>query len=65
MRIWSADLLGPAEAPIFKLNNRYRYTLTLRCQDSRRQRTFLTGVLLEFARDRENRMITISSDINL
>ncbi len=61
----SADLLGPAEAPIFKLNNRYRYTLTLRCQDSRRQRTFLTGVLLEFARDRENRMITISSDINL
>lgn len=60
-----ADLLGPAEAPIFKLNNRYRYTLTLRCQDSRRARAFLTGVLLEFARDRANRNITVYSDINL
>ncbi len=60
-----ADLLGPAEAPIFKLNNRYRYTLTLRCQDSRRQRAFLTGVLLEFARNRVNRTITVYSDINL
>ena len=60
-----ADLLGPAEAPIFKLNNRYRYTLTLRCKDSRRQRTFLTGILLEFSRDRANRTISIYSDIYL
>ncbi len=60
-----ADILGPAEAPIFKLNNRYRYTLTLRCQDSRRQRAFLTGVLLEFARCRANRHVTVYSDINL
>ena len=60
-----AQLLGPAEAPIYKLNNRYRYTLTLRCRDSRRQRAFLTGILLEFARDRANRAVTIYSDINL
>ena len=60
-----ADLLGPAEAPIFKLNNRYRYTLTLRCKDSRRQRTFLTGILLEFSRDGANRTISIYSDIYL
>ena len=60
-----ADLLGPAEAPIFKLNNRYRYTLTLRSPDSREQRAFLTGVLLEFQRDRTNRNITVYADINL
>ena len=60
-----AQLLGPAEAPIYKLNNRYRYTLTLRCRDSRRQRACLTGLLLEFARDRANRAVTVYSDINL
>ncbi|MDD6274595.1 MAG: primosomal protein N' [Clostridiaceae bacterium] len=60
-----AQLLGPAEAPIYKLNNRYRYTLTLRCRDSRRQRAFLTGILLEFARDRANRSVMVYSDINL
>lgn len=60
-----AQLLGPAEAPIYKLNNRYRYTLTLRCRDSRRQRAFLTGILLEFERDRANRAVTVYSDINL
>lgn len=60
-----ATLLGPAEAAIFKLNNRYRYTLTLRCQDSRRLRAFLSGVLLEFRRDRSNRTIVLYSDTNL
>jgi len=60
-----ASLLGPAEAALFKLNNRYRYTLTLRCQDSRRLRAFLSGVLLEFRRDRTNRNVVLYSDTNL
>jgi primosomal protein N' (replication factor Y) len=59
------SLLGPTEAPIFKLANRYRYTLTLRFTDSRRQREFLSGVLLEFSRAKENRGAAVYCDINL
>lgn len=58
-------LLGPAQAPIHKLNNQFYYTLYIRCTDSKRQRALLSGALLQFSRDPQNRKIKVYYDINL
>lgn len=58
-------LLGPAEAPVHKVNNQFYYTLYIKYQDSRRQRQLLSGVLLQFRRDRQNQNVKVYYDLNL
>lgn len=58
-------LLGPAQAPVHKINNQFYYTIYLKYQDSRRQRQLLSGVLLQFRQDRQNRNVKVYYDLNL
>lgn len=58
-------LLGPAQAPVHKVNNQFYYTIYLKYQDSRRQRQLLSGVLLQFRQDRQNRNVKVYYDLNL
>ena len=58
------QLLGPAPAPVAKVNNRYRYRLTLSTQNSHPLRLRLAELLREAQRDRENRGIALFVDVN-
>lgn len=58
------QLLGPAPAPIAKINNRYRYRLTLMCENTAEIRR-LTAYLLQAAhQDKENRGVSVFADFN-
>lgn len=58
------QLLGPAPASIAKVNNRYRYRLTLCTKDSRSVRELVSSVIQMVARDRNNRHISVFADLN-
>ena len=58
-------LLGPAPAPVHKINNQFYYTLYLKYQDSKRQRRLFSGVLEQFRQDRQNRNVKVYYDLNL
>ncbi|MEA4822544.1 MAG: primosomal protein N' [Clostridiaceae bacterium] len=57
------DLLGPAAAPIQRLNNRYRYTLTVRCKEHENMRVFIGETLREFNSDPKCRGVSIYADM--
>ena len=57
-------VLGPAPAAVAKVNNRYRYHLTLGCANTRPMRQLLSQLLRNFAGDRTNRGVTAFVDVN-
>lgn len=60
----SAEVLGPAPAPILKLNNRYRYRVLLVGRNDKATRQQIDGILKYFAGDRGNRGLHIFVDCN-
>ena len=64
---WQAErctVLGPAPCVVPKINYRYRYQLTLRCQLTRRLRSLLAALLRQFGADRETRGVSAFIDGN-
>lgn len=59
-----ATLLGPTPAAVAKLNNRYRYCMTVACHLDRQMRRILAYLLQEFGKDRRNRGVTAFADVN-
>lgn len=57
-------LLGPAPATVAKVNNRYRYRLTLCCKNTKEIRALLSHLLCAAAGDRENRGVSVFADVN-
>jgi primosomal protein N' (replication factor Y) len=57
-------LLGPAPAPVVKVNNYFRYRLTLGCRNTKQMRSLISGILVEFAKDRKNRTVSAYADLN-
>ena len=60
----STQLLGPAPAPVLRVNLRFRYRLTLLRKNSRPLRALLNQLLITFANDRGNRGVTAFIDVN-
>lgn len=60
----SATLLGPAPAAISKVNNTYRYRITLHCANQRPVRQLLAHLLQTFAKNKENKGVSAFVDIN-
>jgi len=58
------QLLGPAPAAVARVNNRYRYRLTLTGQPGRQFRTLLGRLLQAAHRDRENRGVSVYADVD-
>lgn len=56
------QVLGPAPAPVAKVNNRYRYCLTLRGPNRRELRDLLSHLLALAGTDKENRGVSIFLD---
>ena len=60
----SAEVLGPAPAPVLKLNNRFRYRCVLVGKNDKATREKISWLLKEFSNDRANRGLNIFADCN-
>ena len=58
------EVLGPAPAPVLKLNNRYRYRVLLVGRNDKATREQVSWLLKEFALDRANRGLNMFVDCN-
>ena len=61
----ACDVLGPAPAPVVKVNGRYRYRVLLLCQADKPLRELVSGCMLAFSRRSEHRGMGIYTDYNL
>jgi len=58
------EILGPAPAPVLKVNNRYRYRCVLVGKNDKATREQVSRILKEFAFDRAHRGLNIFVDCN-
>lgn len=63
-RIADAEVLGPAGAPVVKVNNRYRYRVSIVAKNTQELRQLVSEYLLAFHRHSENRSLDIFADCN-
>ncbi len=59
-----ADLLGPAPYAIAKINNQFRFRLTLACRNSKPLRQLLSELVRSFSKEKESRGVRVFVDIN-
>ena len=58
------QILGPAPAAVAKVNNRYRYRLTLSGRCDKQLRLLLAHLLREAHRDKDNRGVSVYADVD-
>ena len=58
------EILGPAPAPVVKVNDRYRYRITVIGRNEKPLRDLIAAYMKEFARRKENKGLTIYTDCN-
>lgn len=63
-RAMEPEVLGPAPAPVVKLNNRYRYRITVVGQNEKPLRQLLAAYM-KVARRPEHRNMAVHTDCNL
>jgi len=64
LRSRETEVLGPAPAPVVRVNNRFRYRVTLVGKNDREIRGCVSGILKNFSERRENRGLTIFVECN-
>ncbi|MBQ7217969.1 MAG: primosomal protein N' [Ruminococcus sp.] len=57
-------VLGPVPASVFKVNNKYRYKLILKCRNDRRFREMLGRMLIAFSKERAYSDVTVYADVD-
>ena len=57
-------LLGPSQAAVFKVSNKYRYKLILKCRSDSRFRDMLGRALVQFAGIRDYADVTVYADMD-
>ncbi len=60
----SCQLLGPIPATIAKVNNRYRYRLTLMAQNTRQVRELVAHLVRCAQSDHKNRGVSVTADVD-
>lgn len=63
-RAYECQLLGPAPAPVARVNNRYRYRVSLTGPDNRDMRTLVSHLVRSAQKDKENRGVSIFADLD-
>ena len=57
-------VLGPSPAKISKINNEYRYRLSIKCKNSKRIRNLLNEILKRLSKIKEYKDIEVSVELN-
>ena len=63
-RDWELTVLGPAPASVAKINDRYRYRLTLAAQNTKEIRAMVAHLVRCAQTDKENKGVSVSADVN-
>lgn len=58
------QILGPAPASVTKVNNRYRYRVTVSGKNSKELRALLAHLVRSAQQDKENRGVSVFADMN-
>ena len=58
------DVLGPAPMPVPRVNNRYRYRVTILGANTKNVRAAIAHTIREFAKDGKNRGIAVHADVD-
>jgi len=58
-------LLGPAPAPVPKVNNKFRYRLLVSCKNTKRVRDTIAHTLREFSRGKTGRGVSVFADADV
>ena len=58
------EILGPAPLPIVRVNNRYRYRITVYSLQSSETRRAITDIVMHCANDRQFRNVTVFADVD-
>ncbi len=59
-----AEILGPAPLPVVRVNNRYRYRVTIHCAFDKQIRTLVSRVLVEGNTSKEYKGVSVFADLN-
>lgn len=57
-------VLGPSQAAVFKVSNKYRFKLILKCRNDNRFREMLSRMLIAFSGEREFNGVTVYADMD-
>ena len=57
-------VLGPSQAAVFKVSNKYRFKLILKCRNDSRFREMLGRMLVGFSSEREYNSVTVYADMD-
>lgn len=57
-------VLGPSPAKLYKLNNQYRYRLSVKCRNSKNVRMMFNEILKRISKIKEYKEISVSLDLN-
>ncbi|MCL2563310.1 MAG: primosomal protein N' [Oscillospiraceae bacterium] len=60
----TAELIGPAPAGIVKVNNRYRYNITIRCKQNKSVRSYIANILKQVPTLKEYRGVSVHGDVD-
>ena len=60
----SCQVLGPVPAAIVKVNNRYRYHMTLVAQNTKQIRALVAHLIRCAQQDKKNRGVSVSADVD-
>ena len=58
------SILGPAPLPVVRVNNRYRYRITIHCKYDKQIRTLISGVLIQTNTAKEYKGVSVFADYN-
>ena len=58
------NVLGPLQPKVSKINNKYRFILTIKCKNNKRFRSMISSLLVAFMKDKLNSGVTVTADIN-
>ena len=58
-------ILGPAPAPVPKVNERYRFRLLLSCENTKRTRETIAHTIREFLRSKQSKGISVFADADV
>jgi primosomal protein N' (replication factor Y) len=60
----NVSVMGPAPASIIKINNRYRYKITVSCENTQKIRNVLSHIVKEASKDKTCRGVSVYVDVD-
>ena len=58
------NLLGPLQPRVSKINNKYRYVLTVKCKNNKRFREMVSALIVKYMKHPRYSDVSLSVDIN-